>query len=282
MAIRLEWVNPNQSYDNVEIYRAQSKVGIVQPGNLLATVPNGTSVYIDTSIASGTSAYYSIVVVTTGGEKIVDYPFNAGNFPVLGVGPTKIKRGDFKSGFFGKIPAADLFTASDLHGELALPRGTVNTGTMNWFKFALNDRILYYPDTHVVSNLYWSDLNNIGAVDGTKIVTRGNFQYRVKLMAMSVSGTIPADTSTLPEPNSEFGQLMMSMIQTSAMAGYQNTGRWGDEIASNFVKQYTMYRDTDATKYLYHNSNTNMNIFGTMAKTTNSNHIWKPLLELVK
>jgi len=150
MSLTLNW-NAANGAANYKIYRSTTTFN---KGNLPASPTTVAAPAVSkefTDVVSNTVYFFMISSVDSGGIETYGNVFTVGYFPDTGPGPTSLLRGDWEFGFFGEVPIASLFSASEINVMLT----TANvTGSKNateigkYFKVVCNGRILFIPDSY--------------------------------------------------------------------------------------------------------------------------------------
>lgn len=167
MGVKLNWDDQSdQNLDRIEIYRSAVKDDTQKPGNLLATLPATATSYEDLTVKNKNLYYYRIAAVK-GTEYAWGEPQLAGYFSETGPGRATPRRGDWNAGIMDRVPVANFITGPDLRlkaPELATFGTAWNMN--NWYKMVHKGKIIFVPDTHIVS-ASWNELYNAGMVFGT-------------------------------------------------------------------------------------------------------------------
>ncbi len=97
-------------------------------------------------------------------------------------GNLKLIAGTMQQGYFGTVPASQLFTGTQLSSEVGISQGTIQFDDTPWLKFALDGKILFRPMKAFRYSTSWHEINSAGCVFGTKTVTKNGHTYKVRLM----------------------------------------------------------------------------------------------------
>lgn len=193
MSIRINWVNPNNQFDRIKIYRSTTKFTKNNPPEMLAEIPSGTT-YLDTTSVLDTLYWYAIGVVS-GVDESISVLNPAIQLSSYGPGPTELLRGNNEFGYFGTVTQEQLFTATEVQVGVGVTATTV--GVITWEKFIYQGKILYLPSRALHTGLSWNALYGIGCVFGTddtglgahglapknqrKIISKGDDDFIVRL-----------------------------------------------------------------------------------------------------
>lgn len=120
--------------------------------------------------------------------------------------------GDMQAGYFGTVPASEIFTGSAIASAVGLSYGTLQNNETDWLKFAYEGKILFRPMKSIRSNLNWSVINSAGCVDGTKQVGKGALVYKVRLMGGLKKDWVSLSNSAI---GSEWNKLILPLHEKS-------------------------------------------------------------------
>lgn len=80
----------------------------------------------------------------------------------VGPGPQEIIKGNETAGYFGEVPASQIYTSSGLASALGITQGVVMNENTVWLKFAHNGRVKYMPKTVIRNSCSWQHLLDKG------------------------------------------------------------------------------------------------------------------------
>lgn len=89
--------------------------------------------------------------------------------------------GDMQAGYFGTVPASELWTGATLATDVGITAGTLLNSDTTWLKFAHEGKILFSPMKPIRRSISWSQIHTAGCVFGTKVVSKSGLQYKVRL-----------------------------------------------------------------------------------------------------
>lgn len=197
MEIKLTWDNPNTLYDGTYVYRSEEPFSVNNLPPAIADLPNGVTEYVDSDVVRGTKYYYRFGVYR--GEDIaVSGQKEVWALPYTGPGPQQLQGGDWMTGYFGEVPAAELFTASELALLVGLTAGNAVNAGSPWLKFIDQGKVLFIPKQKLREGVTWNDIYEAGCVYGTddegkvpganptnqrKVVTKNGNSFLVRLMS---------------------------------------------------------------------------------------------------
>lgn len=151
-----------------------------------------------------------------------------GPFPAPG--PTILRGGTMQAGFFGEVPATQLFTAIELADLCDLDAGIVQYNDTPWLKFAWKGDVIFIPKKPIRYFVSWENINNVGAVYGTKLVHKNNTPYAVSLMEGAVSN--PSDNSAADRDaiGSMWNQLILPIHEFAYTNSWSEVHLTGDVV----------------------------------------------------
>lgn len=153
----------------------------------------------DSLIASGSglSVFASTYYIGSGsGSDVLPY----------GPGPQELVAGDMNAGYFGEVPASELYSGDRLAFELAVTEGVLQNSDAGWLKFAHNGKVLFIAKQTLMHSVTWDHLYARGIVYGTDddgkaprgtpvnqrtVVEHGGNKFVVRLMTGAVSDPFP-------------------------------------------------------------------------------------------
>lgn len=296
MSVRIKWLNRNADYESITVYRDTK---VIDPNTLpasLAVLTGGEVDYLDTTAPVKTLLYY-LIALKKGDEVTYSLPKPTVNIGYTGPGPQNILYGDWRFGYFGAVPAADLFTAPEVCTPLTVA-GVNSASGLVWHKFAHKGKVLYFPSQHLSTTVGWNYLYNKGLVFGIdgdgptghsntptnqmKKVTRGDDQFIVRLPRCNNTPGFVAGTT-------ELGNIDAAEFALIVSANYNTTGAanpiLGNLMLANVNTQAPM-AEFSAGALNAGCSHMNANTWTAAALPANnirsqSNYLWRPVLEYV-
>lgn len=169
--------------------------------------------FIDSGLSSGATYYYSAFPYTDSnvfGDKtdamVAD---DSSGSP----GSSVLLAGTMDAGFFGEVPAEDMFTASGIASAVGLTVGGSQNQYEPWLKFASGGKIVFRPRKPIRHSMRWTDIEDVNAVyggSGGATVSKNGLNYRVRLMRNpnTETGTVGSEWNKLMLPiheNSIYG-----------------------------------------------------------------------------
>lgn len=196
MAIKIDWRTDNFSGEKQNIYRSNTPINIADLPVPLTSVANNISTYTDETVEQGKMYYYAIGAVA-GNDIAISRRLAIAYRVDTGPGPATIIRGDWDYGYFGRIPAGELIDNAALQTLVGYTTATAGTASI-LHKFAIKGKIYYVPNFNQLLFTSWQGLYNLGLAYGdlpvpthvttrfgevpqNKIITIGNYNYRVRL-----------------------------------------------------------------------------------------------------
>jgi len=166
MALRLNWENPNQFPTTVEIYRGNAPLDRNALPAPVATLPHGTTTWVDTTAAFD-ATYYYVFVTKTATDRVVSLNKEITVTEKRGAGPQKILLGNENYGYFGQVSPSSFFNSSDIKAA-ALDKTVFNQTNISptWYKFIRKGKVIYVPSTDF-GLVNWDGLYKAGFIYGT-------------------------------------------------------------------------------------------------------------------
>ena len=228
----------------------------------------------------------------------------------MGVGPQELIAGGMNAGFFGEVPASELFTASEIASACGISQGTAQFENEPWLKFAIDGKIIFRPRKAIRNSISWNSIDAANCVYGGsegKRVTKNGQTYIVRLMKGALTDPSLYGAADRGAKGSEWNRLMLPIHEQTldnswAYPAYveDNIPIWSHNFGTGANGMYkdadlmTHYthgngshnwcqetRNTDATRRVYRGrygvSLSNAGI----ASITSSGSGWSPVLELV-
>lgn len=198
MKVKLDWVDRNANTIGTRIYRSETPFDKDTLPEVLTTVGQGVTDYVDATVIPGKLYYYIFEAFT---DKLSSFSVMKTVHLITdtGHGPQAIRAGDANKGYFGTVSQEDFITHQALYDWSGLVGGIVNVTTpltQPWFKYAYEGKVCFIPFNHIVSRVSWDSLYEAGLVYGedsngpitmetpvnqNKIITIGGKNYRVRL-----------------------------------------------------------------------------------------------------
>ena len=127
-----------------------------------------------------------------------------------GPGPQELVAGDMNAGYFGEVPASELYSGDRLAFELAVTEGVLQNSDAGWLKFARDGKVLFIAKQTFMHSVTWDHLYARGIVYGTDddgkaprgtpvnqrtVVEHGGNKFVVRLMTGAVADPFPESDS---------------------------------------------------------------------------------------
>lgn len=227
-------------------------------------------------------------------------------YPDSGPGNKTLLKGDLQAGYFGIIPASQMFAVGQLALNLGLnATGTTTSSGASWFKFAYKGKFIFIACMQDRVNLTWNDLYNAGAVYGTKDngtypVGAGVYQYRPQrvvegarswFLVPRLPRVAAADPANLSAPitdqnDCEWYQLFRRiMSNTGGPANPWYLASAAEVFYSGFIGDWMLNTvGEDITKAVMVGTGSNGSIQTVTSRVKNTvgvNPFWRPVLELI-
>ena len=227
-----------------------------------------------------------------------------------GPGPDELIAGNMNAGFFGEVPASELFAASEIASACGIYQGTAQYQNEPWLKFAIDGKIIYRPRKPIRHSISWNAINTANCVYGGsegKRVTKNGQTYIVRLMKGALTDPCLYDKSDRGAKGSEWNRLMLPIHEQAIDKSWDypayvetNVPIWTHSFGTG---ANGMYSDADLmTRSIHGNGsyvwqqetrNTNAshrvgrigdgvsNLYSSESSYTFVNMGWAPVLELV-
>lgn len=124
-------------------------------------------------------------------------------------GPGKLIAGDMQAGYFGRVPASELFTGSELASLVGISQGTLQHSDTDWLKFACKGKILFRPMKAIRYSISWNHINEANCVFGDKTVKKNGMTFKVRLMKGASTDPSKNNNSDRGAKGSEWNRLML-------------------------------------------------------------------------
>lgn len=130
--------------------------------------------------------------------------------PATGPGPQELIAGDLEHGFYGEVPASELWTGTELSALLGITQGTIQFDDTPWLKWAYQGKTLFRPKKAFRHSISWNHLNEKGVVYGGKTITHENgYSFDVRLMKGALTDPSKNNDSDRGAKYSEWNRLML-------------------------------------------------------------------------
>lgn len=146
-------------------------------------------------------------------------------------GPQNLVAGDMTQGYFGETSTTDLISGTDLASMIGLTYGVAQHDTSPWVKSAIDGKVIYWAKKTFRSSISWDRINAAGAVDGSKLITIGDHQYRVRLF--SGSTTNPSKSNGADVYGSEFNRVVLPTHEQAKNGSWSYPNEVGPNDAPN-------------------------------------------------
>jgi len=294
MPLKLTWKDRNVASDGTRIYRSTAPMNPASLPAPIGTVGPGVMEFVDETLEQNKVYYYRFESFK-GADKTLSDEKILGAYPYTGPGLQQPLRGNFKDGYFGSVPNADMFTDSELMS--ASGSGGTRTGAVTkWFKYAIDGKILFLPDGPIAYNLTWEQLYQRGLVYGVagtgtapspvgspvnqmKTVTKNEHQFIVRLPVGTNNPDEVSSAAGRPTDQSEWDR----MHYPTVMAQSDFRMKWDDLTASDMQKGHSaiLCADLGTTSAARSTRGGPSTVSGLSAIVTTTSGYWKPVLQLV-
>lgn len=297
MSIRITWSNVNAAIaDGIRVYRSTSPI---DPNDLpapLIMLAGDALGYEDTAVVNNTFYYYRFGFFK-GDDELLSEEHYYGHFADTGPGPSTLLRGDWKRGYFGRVPITDMITAANLATAVGYATGSANSDTnlTHWLKFVFNQKILYIPNAYVRSSATFRSLYEAGLVYGTddngtypagassalpnptlqdKKVTIASRQYRVRLMTNSA---LPTDQYAATDAAFAGGEFIQLYAAASASPSRSVVPPRWDDLAQLPISAVMHFNNAAQIGTMGGGSPSDASSYVSLSNIC----LWTPVLELI-
>ena len=195
---------------------------------------------------NGVNVLRAGVVVTNG---TIDRPvlpgFKEGDQPVTptaissGPGPNALVVGDLTRGYFGQVTSNELFDGLRLSNALQFYQGDLTDGgELTWFKFAINERIVFCPSYNLRSDVKMSQLISAQLDRNQRSVSVNGFSFTLGLPAL-----LPAHNSDVTVEHTRQGVIRKTGVVEIPDSGLIQS-QFNDTMLSllaEFESQYAVF-----------------------------------------
>ena len=206
--------------------------------------------------------------------------------------------------FLGEVGVNDFINGEELATQIGLTAGTAQHTDSPWLHFILDDVELYVAKKPYRHSVSWTQINDVGAVFGTKTVIINGLEYKVRLLKSAAVGDKYIGSSgydPVGTYGSEWNRLMYSVHSGKHTDASNPSPVSGELIRFGTLAQYTdadllVHRDagngnrswcqetpsSDSTRRVYRGSFGVSFLSWYTASNVISHNGWRPVLELVE
>lgn len=118
-------------------------------------------------------------------------------------------------GFYGEVSPSSFITYANLATLSGMTSGTPINSEAGWLKFILDQKELYVAKVNVRNFVSWNQINSVGCVFGTKVVTILGKRYKVRLLKGADSNPYSAShwRYAVGTRNSEWNRLFNFVVR---------------------------------------------------------------------
>lgn len=285
MPLQLTWKDRNLFSDGTRIYRSEQPMSPAALPAPLVTLAPGVMSYIDNDVVQN-KLYYYILETFKGNDKLQSSERVLGSFPYTGPGRNQPLRGDFRDGYFGTLTMSEMFTDAELHALLS-PGGTRPSSATKWFKFALDGKILFTPDSSMGTSVTWDNLNQKNLVFGFRganppaQVEKNGHRFAVRLFTGTNNPDEVKSSSSRPTDKSEWDRLIYRIVQGQvATEGpkWDDYAHIGTDSANGNTPFFMQDLGAGTSSRTTRGGNAVSSISSQLASASSS---WRPVLELI-
>lgn len=179
---KLSWRPQTNKEDGFRIYKDIEPLDPNKLPSPFKVLPPGTTSYTDTELVNGVTYYYLVSVFKGEYEAVATMrSFTPGGL-VLGPGSQNLIGNTDTEGYFGEVTSSELITGNDLASLVGVSGGTSQNSNTNWLKFFIDDRIVFVSKKNIRNAVSWDMLNTANVINGSRIITIGQYQYKIGLL----------------------------------------------------------------------------------------------------
>lgn len=283
MDAKLKWSTNKLGSDKfVRIYKSETYLQPSQKGQLLVELAKGVDTYTDVGIAANKISFYRIAFVDGNGVESLGPVQAVPNFPNgTGPGSAKLLRGDWVTGYFGKVPVAELFTGTALKAALGTTAlggsaGLSDAQITYYHKWVIEGEIIFVLPGWLLVNVSWVGVYNLGLIYGTNdngpAATMGITGLAAKNQLKEI--TAGANTFRVRAPKGFFAPLDQLLDLTVAKTpGVYNKTEWEKISYALSVEEsdYTLPLENNVPRfYHYTTGNTEFSKMGSITQHLNT------------
>lgn len=303
----LTWTNPvDTDFVGVRIMRKQGGFPTgIRDGVMVYT--GGGTTYTDVGLINEVKYYYRAFTYDwdnnyneeTTTQRVIAEPADKDD-KTGSPGSAKLIDGDMAAGFYGVVPASELYTGTQLASAVGITQGASQFNDAGWLKFSSKGETIFRSMKTFRHSISWDHINSKGCVDGTKKVTLNGITYEVTLMKGTLTNPSLYDAPDRGAFGSEWNELMLPIhinakTQNWAYPAYVDTPTeyWGTDFTDADLQTHNSHGDGS-----YHwcqetpNANASYRVsrgyYGVSASGiypssyTDSRVGWSPVLRVVK
>lgn len=261
MAITISWPASNAGVATaIRIYAATSKLEDDTLGDPIATLAGNATSFVWEPPTDNT-VYYFRIATDRGADTDLGPNQTFGYFATTGPGAQQPIRGTWELGYFGRVPVADMLSATALRTALgvgAIGSAIADAQIQYYYKFIRQGKILFYPAGAILTTVTFDQLYNLGLIYGTddngaypagatltpmnqkKVITIGAFNFLARVFKGStLPTTTVVTTATADKENSEWDQTMGRINFTPTLA-WNLGSAWDDSTSLPATTQGTV------------------------------------------
>ena len=210
--VKLNLVPKNEPVDNVIDFKSEEDIEKLSEEDREYFKVEDEKLFLNDEISVESEFVNGVNIVELPKEKFskIESLSLKGGKMSTGAGSQELIAGDLERGFYGEVPASEIFTAEELSDLLEITEGNIQFNDTPWLKFAYKGKTLFRPKKAFRSHISWDHINSKGAVYGGKVVEHeAGYRFDVRLMKSVVEGKETAEGSYSNVKNSEWNHLML-------------------------------------------------------------------------
>lgn len=124
-------------------------------------------------------------------------------------GPKTLLHGTLTAGFFGELPASELYVGTDLALACGVAVGNSQNSNEPWLKFAWNGDIIFTPKKPLRNSISYDALVSANCVSGAKTISKNAVTYTVSLWSAALSSPALDGAADKGAINSMWNKLLL-------------------------------------------------------------------------
>lgn len=209
--VKLKWIDRSIVEDGFRVYRDTKPIDIHNLPEPLAELPPNTEEFEDEGLLPYTKYHYVIGTYRGSENRYSAQQIVDTGLMDRGPGPQNVIGSNGTEGYFGELASSELITGDALASLVGLTGGTSQNSTTNWLKFFIDGKIVFVSKKNIRNSVSWDMLNAANVINGSRIITIGQYQYRIGLLKGLNPDTSVPYTQGYDVPsglNSEWNRLM--------------------------------------------------------------------------
>ena len=180
----LSWTNPaDADFQAVLVRRGSSSYPTaIDEGSLV--YDGAAESVVDDGLTDDETYYYTVWAYNNANQYSdtsaqIEVTVMQGQDPTGSPGPAVLQAGDEQAGYFGLVPASELFTGLELASELGISQGTSQFDNVDYIKYMYEGKVRFRPLKSFRHSISWDYLYDAGAVYATGSTISAGEQWMI-------------------------------------------------------------------------------------------------------